>query len=1074
MKHATKTPRPAGITLRVIPAFGLLGTLLFSGTTFGQAVSNPNQISGAVGFTNKNPVILDILGDEGFNYLYIRADSNDVTPALNNYAYLSATGAASTDYQLTVESSQAGISYRLSGDIRLDSHGDRYIFDPVNTSGVFPEPSPDTPANIQQCASMLDINFVDTAGNEVALQGGNIKAYKETSYGTGTYYRLQAQDFAIKNGSIREFLAVHGDDSNYRVDIIMESGSDPNSNLIRGLCRKQVTPSCDEVVPITCVIGGSMELGAITGTVDMLGESELDIKHLTRMRAFNGPLENYRYDHVAGSGDYLLDNLVPSDVETPSKNYMMYGEMAFRTGYRTQYLRTPWLFGSNNPGARVEPGKTTDLGNTFVMDPGYISGLVLLSGPPVSEGQSFLEDLHRDADDDYDQDGIPDNIHIYGSSVSAHGMNVVAEGATMSSHGGLARTGFEGSYDPEIASFAGNYQMALGGLNGEPSVWRPNQLVMQFSNYQTQQGPEEYQHSRLYVTNNNVSNHVVSPGSNQRLDHTYCMNQVTLNYKSLAGTFYNPNARANGKFEGADFLGNNANYSVYLNYAYGTPRSPSTAANQGMVVMALPQGSYDVTPMVTSVNPNSTITYTELPPVAFNVACRQEVQLTTDLQLSTDELPIMTEQDKVTVSGSVNSLGNVEVIKYSHNNKPAVVICNNCGKSPSYSLEVSLEEGNNEIVVTAQDEYGDVSTSSSHVSYEPVIEIEPVAPLKLVGCSNKAVTVASHESGANVEFSVTAEGGCGTPTVSCDAQSGSFFGLGSSNVSCSTADSCSTQLQCQFNINVEAEAAEEEEEADSCNGSSDKALSLSQSVNTDMLWPPNHKFADIGLKVSVDDPCTEAGETSKATVVTEVWSDETEIPVTGDGSGNFAPDAKQQDGLVSLRSERRGTEDGRVYLLITRTTGQNQETAFACSTVVVPHSRRKASIQAVQAQAQAARDYCEANGGSVPSGYTQHGISKELPAAGGASKEAAAATPKEAKAAAKKAAAAKRAAARKAAAAKRAVAKKAAADKKAAANKAAAAKRVAAKRYSNAKKTAAKRAAGRKAAAKRRGAAKKA
>jgi len=965
---------------------GAVCSIGVSTSLFSQAVLNPNQISGKVSFTNQNPEILNILSpggfDQGFNYLYLRADSVGVTPALNNYAYPQATGATQSNYQLTVESSAAGIPYNVSGEVRLGNRQDRYILNTLQSARVYPEPAADVNVNFYQCVGMLDINFVDTAGNAVALNGGSATAHHEMVLYNRPYYKLQAQSFSFPNGTTREFLAVNGNAGKYKLDVIMESGSDPSSNLVRGLCRKFVAPGCDQVVPVTCVVGGSQDLGQIFGTVDVLGEEERDISYLTRMRAFNGPLQNYRYDHVAGSGDYLMDNLVPSDAETPAKDYWMYGEIAFGVGFRTQFIRTPWLgLSTTNPGVPVEAGKITDLGNTFVLDPGYISGLVLLAAPPAAEGESFLHDLNRNLDVDYNNDGVSDYINLYSSHVQARGLNIVAEGSTMSTSGGLAEASFEGAYDTEISSFVGDYRMALGGLKGESSVWQPNIMALQF----TDSNPaviEEYRYSYLTVRDNNISNQVIAPGSSKRIDHSYCMNDIALSYKSLSGTFFNPHAFARGSFIGTDFLGNTVDQTMYVQYAYGIPRQLSMAANRGLVNMALPQGTYEVTPKVTAVNPDGSYTYTELPPVSFDVACRQDVTITTDLQLSTDELPLSTDESDTTVSGSINSLGNVVIIKYVHNQSPEVIICENCGKNPTYTFNVSLTEGENKILVSAEDEYGDVSTSTSFVTYEPIVvpEPDPVDPLTIVGCSNKSVMIGAYETSAEVDFTVTTEGGCGTPTLSCDAASGDLFSLGTTNLSCKAVDSCGTEEQCQFSIKVEAEEVEEPV----CGDEEDELYTVSSVVDINQLWPPNHKFKNVGLVITENDPCAESSDEGyRPNTVTTVWSDEPEL--AQDGSGNFAPDAKDMDANLSLRAERSGQGNGRVYLLVSKGTSASGDDAFSCSVVTVPHARGAKSIAAVTEEAKEAKAYCEANNGSAPPSFYQHGFENRT--AGKASQE---------------------------------------------------------------------------------------
>ncbi|HET9316686.1 MAG TPA: Ig-like domain-containing protein, partial [Vicinamibacteria bacterium] len=124
------------------------------------------------------------------------------------------------------------------------------------------------------------------------------------------------------------------------------------------------------------------------------------------------------------------------------------------------------------------------------------------------------------------------------------------------------------------------------------------------------------------------------------------------------------------------------------------------------------------------------------------------------------------------------------------------------------------------------------------------------------------------------------------------------------------------------------------------------------------LWPPNHAFQDVGLRVVASDP----SGTPPAAVV-QVWSDERDDA----GPPVHTPDTHLTAGALELRSERLGGGDGRVYLLIARVNGASGAT-HACATVTVPHSQSQAAIALVNAQAAAARTQCAAYA-SAPPGY---------------------------------------------------------------------------------------------------------
>jgi HYR domain len=958
---------------RLMLGFTLVGTSV--GMTQGvsaDAVLNPNQISGEIQFTNSNPQILSILENEGMMNAYVRANSVGTTPTLSSYSYPQASSGRTTPYELTVEAAESGTTYQVSADLWMDNRGDLYRVDAVQSAPVFPEPAEDVSLNLQQCAAVLDVRFVDTAGNPVAVSGGNLLALREMEAGTGRYM-YQAQDRELDPQTTQEYLVVNGDGSNYRVDMTYESGTDPFSNEVRGRCREVVPVGCDQVVPLVCTIAPGGELGQVSGKVDMLGEQEHSVSNFTRMYAFNGPLGNYRYDQAGSDGSFLMENMVPSDAENPSKNYMLYGQMLFRTGLQTQYLRTAWLDGYRNDSVRVEAGKTTDLGSTFVMDPGYIHGSVELVGPKTSD--ALLNDLYRDIERDYNNDNIPDDVLLNGSRVQARGAYGVAEGANSNNWGAEARTLFDGSYDAGSAKFMGNYELVLGGLNGESSLWTLSDLALMFKDQRTPEVPESFQYNWLQLTDRQVVNHQVDPGSRQQMDHSYCMSEVQLSYRSLSGTFFNPWATASGDFIGTDYLNREANYGIRLGYALGTPRMASQASDKGMVSMTLPQGNYVITPHVSAVNPNGGYSNTELPPVELNVGCRQSMLLTTELQLNLDEVPQQTEEDILVISGTVSSSGDVERISYTHNGGDDQTICENCEPESKFMAEVTLVDGANEIVVNADSTSGDRASVTTQVDYAaPQVVYEPVA---IKGCNDIAAEVPVVSTGAEVDFTVTGSGGCGVPKVSCDHNSGDFFGVGSTKVSCQAIDACGgASAQCSFTIDLAREEVKPEPKGDeTCEGNEETLLV--QSVNKTLLWPPNHKMVDVGLNTKLEYGCKEKELPSVWRTGTEVWSDELELVK---GSGNFAPDSMTDKDRLELRAERQGNSDGRVYLLIGLAASEAGDAAIQCDAVVVPHSKSQKDIESVSRQAQDAVAYCEKHDGKAPPGFVQHGVVKPSPA----------------------------------------------------------------------------------------------
>jgi hypothetical protein len=149
----------------------------------------------------------------------------------------------------------------------------------------------------------------------------------------------------------------------------------------------------------------------------------------------------------------------------------------------------------------------------------------------------------------------------------------------------------------------------------------------------------------------------------------------------------------------------------------------------------------------------------------------------------------------------------------------------------------------------------------------------------------------------------------------------------------------------------------------------------------DVLWSPDHELIDASSSLAVEDP-----DEDEVTVSFRVFSDEPEIPETGDGTGRHAPDFKDEfpegRGLL-VRSERRGSEDGRFYIfLVTADDGYGGITTAVCQAAVVPHDQDEQSLDDVLAQAEAAESEVETaltNGDPLPPpGLHEHGLSEPL------------------------------------------------------------------------------------------------
>ena len=205
---------------------------------------------------------------------------------------------------------------------------------------------------------------------------------------------------------------------------------------------------------------------------------------------------------------------------------------------------------------------------------------------------------------------------------------------------------------------------------------------------------------------------------------------------------------------------------------------------------------------------------------------------------------------------------------------------------------------------------------------------------------------------AVVTFTPTATDDCEVVNISCDHPSGSAFPKGTTFVTCTATDNIGQTDSCSFNVTV----------------NDNEPPQVNCSVATTSLWPPDHNLLNVGLNVTATDNCPET-----ITIGVEVFSDEGDEAPTGDG--NFSPDAKNiAPNSLRLRKERNGGLDGRVYLIVTTATDTSGNTAHCCSTVVVAHDQSSPSIASVNAQAAAARAYCELHDGAAPADFVQVGV----------------------------------------------------------------------------------------------------
>jgi HYR domain len=750
-----------------------------SGST---VISCPNQIEGTLTVTSANPDIVSVLENAGPTRGGLTTRSVGTPTVLVSSSATPVSGPNGVPYQVTVQGGDpgSGIAHDvLAGLYRQTGSQSFYTFAPRRSDPVELEPAPDAHLDFQECAGMLDIRWVGDAGQPVAVQGGRIEAMHPTDVWTGnpaSFGSSQAGQF-IPSGSTGEKLPVRGDGSIYKVRVFINSGTDLFSDLITIRHTADVQVACDQVVPITIPLG-SGALGRIVGQVDMLGETE----RVIRVRAGDGPYGNVRQDRPSVAGPFELENLVPSYVLTPPQGYQTFSRMTLFGDDRMELFNTPYLEHSNRP--LVAAGQTVDLGDAFVIDPGYVSGAVEMHGPPTGiGGSSCVSTVLQGGSPTAPQGEFPGLIL---SGVEARGTSLVAPGATRSSISGSARVAFKGAYSPATQSLTGDYRLALGGLFGESSIWDFQVFGVEYrlagSIIQTT------------LTDHTLPRMEIVPGQEYERDFRYCMSEVNIGYRSTSGVFYNPNAGGSGSFTGTDFLGRPASYFV-TTHGNGIPLpNPNVPSDRGRFTMCLPQGTYTLNPGMNAVNPDGSISQITLRPITFDAGCGQVIDLSLGLQLSLDSLP-QCSATAPRLTGKVRSDGAVDRIFARVNGGSETPICTGCGEDPVFDATAPAAQCDNTIVVTAE---GGGETSSATA----FTRVDGTAPA-VSGCQDVTVDSEPGGQGATVFFAVGATDNCDTgQPVTCDRPSGSFFAGGTTAVTCRAADRCGNEGTCTFNVTV--------------------------------------------------------------------------------------------------------------------------------------------------------------------------------------------------------------------------------------------------------------------------------
>jgi hypothetical protein len=189
--------------------------------------------------------------------------------------------------------------------------------------------------------------------------------------------------------------------------------------------------------------------------------------------------------------------------------------------------------------------------------------------------------------------------------------------------------------------------------------------------------------------------------------------------------------------------------------------------------------------------------------------------------------------------------------------------------------------------------------------------------------ANITLPNAPGQCGAIATFSATATDNCGSPTVTVQPASGTFFQVGTTTVTATATDANGNTATCSFTVTV---------------NDVESPVINSLLVRPPVLWPPNHKMKNVDVDYTSTDNCP-----GPITCSITVTSDE---PENGTGDGDLAPDWDiLNDHHIKLRAERAGNGDGRIYSVKVTCTDAHGNTASGTRIVLVPKNMSSKDIR---------------------------------------------------------------------------------------------------------------------------------
>jgi hypothetical protein len=225
------------------------------------------------------------------------------------------------------------------------------------------------------------------------------------------------------------------------------------------------------------------------------------------------------------------------------------------------------------------------------------------------------------------------------------------------------------------------------------------------------------------------------------------------------------------------------------------------------------------------------------------------------------------------------------------------------------------------VTVSATDVNGHFASASGEGDVSDTTPPQVICPPDVVvECTSYGGTPADDPQLASFFSGAAASDNCDpSPTIDNDAPS--FFDVGATPVVFTATDASGNASSCTAMVTVVDTTPPE----------------IMVELNRNCLWSPNHKLAEIEATVTVTDVC----DPNPTFLLRRITSNE---PDDEQGDGHTIDDIQDaevgsDDTVFSLRSERMGGGEGRVYTIIYKAMDAHGNESYDTTYVRVPHDR---------------------------------------------------------------------------------------------------------------------------------------